>query len=137
MNGSPGSTERVLSDLGVRIRRRFSPVSNWVAFYSARSGAGSIWRVPAAGGPEERVTADQSQIQIVGGSPDVQAIHFVDQTGLKAVSVADGRVRSTMSFKGRHGTFVPTSGSSVSRDSRFVYFIWREDQGRLRNTAVT
>jgi hypothetical protein len=67
----------------------------------------------------------------VGGAPDALAIHFVDETGLRAVTVADGRVRSTMSFKGRHGTFVPTSGSAVSRDGRFVYFIWREDQGDI------
>ena len=77
------------------------------------------------------MTADQGQLRIVGWSPDAQAIHFIDETGLRAVTVADGRVRSTMSFKGKHGTFVATSGSAVSRDGRFVYFMWREDQGDI------
>ena len=62
------------------------------------------------------MTADQGQLRIVGWSPDAQAIHFIDETGLRAVTVADGRVRSTMSFKGKHGTFVATSGSAVSRE---------------------
>ena len=115
-----GEARQLTTHTAVDTVPNWSPDGKWVAFYSARSGAGSIWRVPAAGGPEERVTADQSQISIVGWSPDAQAIHFVDETGLRAVTVADGRVRATMSFKGRHGTFVPTSASAVSRDGRFV-----------------
>jgi Tol biopolymer transport system component len=109
----------------------WSPDGRWIGFLSTRSGTGNIWRMPAAGGPAARVTADQSQIQIMGWSPDAQAIHVSDVTGLRAVTVADSRVRSTMSFKGRHGTLVPTSASAVSRDGRFVYFIWREDQGDI------
>lgn len=57
--------------------------------------------------------------------------YVIGETGLRAVTVADGRMRSTMSFKGRHGTIVATSGSAVSRDGRFVYFLWREDQGDI------
>lgn len=107
------------------------PDGKWIGFVSTRSGAASIGRMPAACGPAERVTADQGQIQIVGWSPDARAIHAIDEAGLRAVTVADGRVRSTMSFRGRRRTFVATSGSAVSRDGRFVYFMCREDQGDI------
>ena len=126
-----GEPRRLTTDPAFEIAPYWSPDGKWIGFYAARSGKASIWRAPAAGGPAARVTADQGQIRIVGWSPDAQAIHVIDETGLKAVTVADGRVRSTMSFKGKHGTFVATSGSAVSRDGRFVYFMWREDQGDI------
>jgi eukaryotic-like serine/threonine-protein kinase len=109
----------------------WSPDGKWIGFLSTRSGTGSIWRIPAEGGPAERLTADQSQISIVGWSPDAEAIHVIDEAGLRAVTVADRRPRSTMSFRGRHGNLVLTGASAVSRDGRFVYFIWREDQGDI------
>jgi hypothetical protein len=84
-----------------------------------------------AGGEPRQLTTHTAFEIAPYWSPDARTIHVIDETGLKAVSVADGRMRSTMSFRGRHGTFVPTSGSAVSRDGRFVYFMWREDQGDI------
>ena len=126
-----GEPRQLTTDTAFDAAPSWSPDGKWIGYSSSRNGKGSIWRMPAAGGPSARVTADQSPIRIVGWSPDAQAIHVIDETGLRQVTVAGGRVRSTMSFRGRRGTFVPTSGSAVSRDGRFVYFIWREDQGDI------
>ena len=126
-----GEPRQLTTHAGFDAAPYWSPDGKWIGFYSARSGKASIWRAPAAGGAAARVTADQSQIRIVGWSPHARAIHVIGETGLRAVTVADGRMRSTMSFRGRHGTFVATSGSAVSRDGRFAYFIWREDQGDI------
>ena len=126
-----GEPRQLTTDTAFDAAPSWSPDGKWIGYSSSRNGKGSIWRMPAAGGPSARVTADQSPIRIVGWSPDAQAIHVIDETGLRQVTVAGGRVRSTMSFRGRRGTFVPTGGSVVSRDGRFVYFIWREDQGDI------
>ncbi len=61
-----GMAQRITSNLGIITQPNISPNGEWIAFSSMEEGAPEIYRVPAQGGPAERLTYLGSNSMVVG-----------------------------------------------------------------------
>lgn len=91
-----GAPRRLTPDVEDESVPSFSRDGRWVYFYSERGGGGQIWRVPAEGGVEERVTrggAGRGAIESVDG----RTLFFKRGDGdspLVALAIASGAERA-------------------------------------------
>ena len=53
-----GEATRLTESSGIDTQPAFSPDGQWIAFTSDRGGSPQIYRMPAAGGPPQRLTFD-------------------------------------------------------------------------------
>jgi Tol biopolymer transport system component/serine/threonine protein kinase len=107
----------------------FSPDGRWLAFSSNRGGAMGLWRMPAAGGPAERL----SGISTVAPrwSLDGRWLYFgryEGPPGLWGVSVADREQRLVADLGGRRGSL---SFGAPATDGSHLFFSWRADVGDI------
>ena len=108
----------------------WSPDGRWVAFSRVSDGARRVWRVPAAGGTPERLSAHAAGC--VRWSRDGREVYFIGtesaSDGIWAVSVDSRRERELTRLIGRRGR-LGTQG--LATDGRVVYFMWEEARGDI------
>ena len=128
--GSDGSGERQLTDDPAGdYCPVFSPDGRWIAFSSTRGGALEIWRMPAAGGPAERVS------RLAAASPnwsrDGSRLYLGANDSpprLWEVSLADHKERVVADLSGRRGSL---GLGAPATDGKSLYFPWRNDVGDI------
>jgi len=103
----------------------WSPDGRWVAFEWIRDGESHIWRVPASGGPLERLTKGQGRL--ARWSVDGERIYFIGLgdrlNNIWSLSLESGEERPETALEGRRGR-LGTLG--LATDGRFIYFTWEE-----------
>lgn len=108
----------------------WSPDGRWVAFEWLRDNESHIWRVPASGGPPERLTKGQGRL--ARWSVDGERIYFIGLgdrlNNIWSLSLESGEERPETSLEGRRGC-LGTLG--LATDGRFLYFTWEESRGDI------
>jgi Tol biopolymer transport system component len=93
-----GSPRRLTLDPGNAQMPSWSRDGRWIYFQSDRMGAGEVWRIPATGGSEERVTHGGGSLAYE--SADGKTLFFMmralDNGPLLAVPLAGGRERRVL-----------------------------------------
>jgi TolB protein len=125
-----GGAERRLTNEPGHRAPDWSPDGRWVAFTANRDGTMRLWRVPAAGGPVERLTngaaytprwsADGKQIFSIGYGDRANNVWVL--------SVGNRQERPVTALAGRYGTLGLTG---LATDGRSVYFTWEERHGDI------
>jgi Tol biopolymer transport system component len=95
---------------------------------------GRLYRVPKDGGaPVLLPSTGGEQLSSPRFSRDGQSIYYVVNSGPREnhdiwkLSLSDGKISRLTKLEGRHGNI----GYTLSSDSRYVYFTWREDDGDI------
>src|SRR6185312_17052017 len=74
----------------------FSPDGQWIAFTSDRGGTPQLYRMPASGGPAQRLTFDGNYNVGPRFSPDGKYLAFVQRDGgryhIASLELATGQV---------------------------------------------
>jgi TolB protein len=125
-----GGAERRLTTDDRDSRADASPDGRWIAFGSRRDSVWRLWRVPASGGPVERLTSG------AGNHPrwsrDGKQIFFVgleDRRGnIWSLSLATRQERPVTAFTGRPGKLATTA---LATDGRSLYFGWEDPRGDI------
>jgi Tol biopolymer transport system component len=108
----------------------WSPDGRWVAFDSDIAGVNGIWRVPASGGPTERLTDGEDFIPRWSG--DGKQIFFcrtIDRANqIWALSLDSRRTRPVTALTGRRGVM---PGTSLAVDEKSIYFNWLQTRAEI------
>ena len=113
----------------------WSPDGRWVVFDSNRDGAYRLWRVPASGGPPERLTKGAALTP--RWSPDGNQIYFIGDgdraNNVWSLSLANREERPVTALTGRRGTL---GSLGLATNGKSIYFIWGETRGNIWVTDI-
>lgn len=108
----------------------WSPDGRWVAFDSDRGGVSRLWRVPASGGPPERLTDGQDGN--ARWSWDGKQIYFcrtIDRANqVWALSIDSRKTRPVTALTGRRGAM---PGVCLAVDEKSIYFNWLQTRAEI------
>jgi len=107
----------------------WSPDGRWVLYTSMRDGPRRLWRVPAAGGVAERLSARVAASP--RWSPKGDRVYFVSPEGagqIWSLSVDSRQERPITALTGRRGR-LGTSG--LATDGHYLYFLWEESRADI------
>jgi Tol biopolymer transport system component len=94
---------------------------------------GRLYRVAKDGGAPVPLPSTGGRPSSPRFSRDGQSIYYVVNSGPREnhdiwkLSLGDGKVSRLTKLEGRHGNI----GYTLSSDSRYLYFTWREDDGDI------
>lgn len=108
----------------------WSSDGRWVVFDSGRDGIQRLWRIPASGGPAERLSqgpgvhprwsADGKRVYFLGIGDRLNTIW--------SLSLDSREERPVTALIGRRGALGPMG---LALNDRFVYFTWQEARGDI------
>jgi Tol biopolymer transport system component len=108
----------------------WSPDGRWVAFDSPRDGTVRLWRVPASGGPAERLTEGAGRTS--RWSPDGRRIYFLgledQRDNVWVLSLDTRQERPVTALNGRPGRLGPLG---LAADEHSLYFTWEDPRGDI------
>jgi len=124
-----GGRERRLTEEGGG--SDWSPDGRWVAFASDRDGAFRLWRVPASGGPLERLT--EAEGRLPRWSADGKLIYFIghlngEPYNVWRLSLDSREERPVTALTGRRGTL---GNLGLATDGQAIYFTWQESRSDI------
>lgn len=94
---------------------------------------GSLYRVDKVSGEQTLIAPTGDQAYSLRFSPDGQSIYYSVVTGPRdrhdfwKLSLGNGKVSRLTKLEGRRGNI----GTDLATDGRYLYFIWREDEGDI------
>ncbi|WP_340159402.1 hypothetical protein [uncultured Hoeflea sp.] len=111
-----GAEQRIVSGGGHYDGPDYSPDGAWIWFNSDRGGSMDLWRIPAAGGMPEQMTADDrvnwfphpapggSKVLYLSYQPGTEGHPRDRDVELRLLDLADGSVRTLLKLFGGQGT---------------------------------